>query len=104
MLACARQPVAVLEVSRTIHTTYGNPRLVVRVEADVYCIDIGIAGTWENMEQKRCNDVTFVLARKRSRRVCLALVFAQEIGRGGSGYTFRYGVAACCTRCGLNIL
>ena len=39
MLAYARQPVAVLEVSRTIrttHTTYGNPRLVVRVEVDVY--------------------------------------------------------------------
>ena len=39
MLACARQPAAVLEVSRTIrtaHTTYGNPRIVVRVEVDVY--------------------------------------------------------------------
>ena len=41
MLACAGQPVAVLEVSRTIrttqsHTTYGNRRLVVRVEVDVY--------------------------------------------------------------------
>ena len=39
MLAYARQPVAVLEVSRTIrtaHTTYGNPRIVVKVEVDVY--------------------------------------------------------------------
>ena len=56
------------------------------------------------MGQKRHNDVTFILARKRSRRACLALIFAQEIGRGGSCYTFRHGVAACCTWSGLNIL
>ena len=39
MSARCSQPVAVSEVSRTIrttHTTYGNPRLVVRVEVDVY--------------------------------------------------------------------
>ena len=39
MSARCSQPVAVSEVSRTIrttHTTYGNPRLVVRVEVNVY--------------------------------------------------------------------